>query len=228
MPAPFGRPVPGPPVAPEADPLLPDRPPREARFAVVDVETTGGSPSEAALTEIAVGVFVDGHCLELYEQLIDPQVPIPPFITQLTGISAAMVAGAPPVAAVLPEVLRRLEGCVLVGHNLPFDLSFLNAALTAVRHPPLPHPRLDTLVLARWALAGQVPNFRLATLAEALGLDHQPAHRAASDVLATAELLYLLLDRLAEHGVRTLSDLQRSPAWARAVRWGRAGRPSHP
>jgi DNA polymerase-3 subunit epsilon len=194
---------------------LPDTPFAEARFAVVDVETTGGSPVEAALTEVAVGIFQGGRCLDLYEQLVDPRVPIPPFITELTGISAATVAGAPPVADILPEVLDRLEGCVLVGHNLPFDLSFLNAALVAAGRAPLTQPRLDTLVLARWALAGQVPNFRLATLAEALGLEHQPSHRAGSDVLATAELLYRLLDHLAVQGATCLLDLQEPPGWCR-------------
>jgi DNA polymerase-3 subunit epsilon len=179
----------------------------DVRFAVVDVETTGGSPASAALTEIAVGTFGGGQAVQVTSWLVHPGMPIPPFITELTGISDAMVAGAPPVGDVLPALLDSIEGHVLVGHNLPFDVGFLDVALQAAGLPTLAQPMVDTLVLARRLLGGQVPNCRLGTLAAALALPHQPSHRATADVLATADLLEHLLGLLAQAGVRRLPEL---------------------
>jgi len=186
---------------------VPDLPLDEVPFAVVDVETTGGSPLSSALTEIAVGLVVGGRCVSVTSWLVDPGVPIPPFITDLTGISDATVADAPPVAEVLPALLGILDGRVLVGHNLPFDVGFLDVALAEAGLPTLAQPMVDTLTLARHLLRGSVPNCRLGTLAEVLELPHQPSHRAAADVLATADLLQHLLARLAPTGVRRLSQL---------------------
>jgi DNA polymerase-3 subunit epsilon len=186
---------------------VPDLALDEVTFAVVDVETTGGSPSSAALTEVAVGIVTGGRCVELAEWLVHPGMPIPPFITALTGISDATVADAPAAAAVLPAVVRSVDGHVLVGHNLPFDVGFLDHALLAAGMAPLAQPMVDTLPLARRLLRGTVPDCRLGTLATALGLPHQPSHRAASDVLATADLLHVLLRRLASAGVHRLPDL---------------------
>ncbi len=186
---------------------MPDVALADVRFAVVDVETTGGSPSCAFLTEIGMAVYVGGRKVDDFDQLVDPGVPIPPFITELTGIGDETVAGAPAVSEVLPELCRHLAGCVLVGHNLPFDVSFLDAALLAHDHPPLDHHRVDTLVLARQLLHDRVPNFKLGTLAAALSLPNQPSHRALADVFATADLLHWQLDRLAEDGVRRLPQL---------------------
>ena len=184
-----------------------DVPLAEVRFAVVDVETTGGSPANNFLTEIAAAVYVGGRRVDVFDQLVDPGVPIPPFISELTGIDDATVAGAPRVGDVLPELRQHLADCVLVGHNLPFDVSFLDAALVANDHPPLDQPRVDTLVLARRLLRGHVPNFKLGTLAAALELPNQPSHRALADVLATADLLHWQLEQLASDGVVHLQQL---------------------
>ena len=187
--------------------LIPDLALADVRFAVVDVETTGGSPTSAVLTEVAVATVVGGRCVERYDQLVDPGVPIPPFITDLTGISDATVTGAPVFAAVAPAIRDQLADRILVGHNLPFDVSFLDAAFRAAGHPPLDHLQVDTLPLARRLLSEPVANFRLATLARALELAHRPSHRALADVLATADLLHHLLGRLAESGVHRLPQL---------------------
>lgn len=188
-------------------PAVPDLALTDVPFAVVDVETTGGSPRTATLTEVAVGVFQGGRCTEVYTRLVHPGGPIPPFITALTGISAATVAGAPTPAAVLPDLCRVLDGRVLVGHNLPFDVGFLDAALRAAGLPALDQPKVDTLVLARRLLGARMANCRLATLADALALAHRPCHRALADVWATADLLHHLLLRLRCFGILRLPQL---------------------
>lgn len=220
--------MPGSTAGPIAD--IPDLPLAEVPFAVVDVETTGGSPSCAVLTEVAVATFVEWQCVEVFDQLVDPGMPIPAFITELTGISDATVVGAPPIGDIVPAIRRQLSGCVVVGHNLPFDVSFLNAAFVASGHPVIDQVQVDTLVLARLLVDQPVANFRLGTLADTLALPHRPSHRALSDVLATADLLHHLVTRMAARGVERLPDLvaemhrQRRPASAIRTRQGQ-GRP---
>lgn len=188
-------------------PPVPDVALADVSFAVVDVETTGGPPDADALTEVAAAVFVGGRCVDVFERLVHPGGPIPPFITALTGISAVTVAGAPTAVAVVPELRRLLDGRVLVGHNLPFDVSYLDRALLAAGCPPLDQPQVDTLTLARRLVGARMPNCRLATLADALALVHRPSHRAMTDVMATADLLQHLLLRLRALGVQRLPEL---------------------
>jgi len=176
-------------------------------FAVLDVETTGGSPATAALTEIAAATFRGGECLGTFQTLVDPGCGVPPLISLLTGITDDMVAGAPPVSCVLPSFLEFVHGAVLVGHNISFDLSFLDAALGADGREPLPNATVDTLALARRLLRPDVPNCRLRTLATHLGLEHRPSHRALDDVCATADLLHRLIERATGYGVFVLADL---------------------
>ena len=104
---------------------------REVTFVVVDLETTGGSPQACEITEIGAVKVRGGEVLGEFQTLVDPGVPIPPFISVLTGITDAMVAGAPRLGAALPglpRVRRRHGGTVLVAHNAPFDMGFLKAA----------------------------------------------------------------------------------------------------
>lgn len=179
----------------------------DVAFAIVDVETTGGSPRSAVLTEVAVATMIRGTCVGFYDQLIDAGMPIPPFITELTGISDATVAGAPDIDSVAPAIWEQLAGRVLVGHNLPFDVSFLDAAFRCTGHPTIDHPQVDTLPLARRFLDRPVANYRLSTLADALELEHRPSHRAMADVMATADLFRHLLRCLEDAGIRRLTQL---------------------
>jgi DNA polymerase-3 subunit epsilon len=190
-------------------------------FAVLDVETTGGSPATAALTEIAVATFRGGERLTTFQTLVDPGCSVPPLISLLTGITDDMVAGAPAVSSVLPSLLEIVDGTVLVGHNIAFDLSFLDAALRASGREPLGNTAVDTLALARRLLRPDVPNCRLRTLAAHLALEHRPSHRALDDVCATADLLHRLIESATGYGVFVLADLvelMSAPAlWAARV-----------
>src|SRR5690606_7032694 len=105
-------------------------------------------------------------------------LPIPPQITVLTGITEAMVLPAPRVGPVLASFLEFLGDAVIVGHNVRYDLGFLNASLEAHGHPRLANRSVDTCALARRLVRDEVPNCRLGTLARAFRLPHQPCHRA--------------------------------------------------
>lgn len=176
-------------------------------FVVVDVETTGGSPATSSLTEVAAARYRGGERIGTYQTLVRPDERIPPFITALTGISDAMVVDAPPIGAMLPSFLEFLGGAVVVGHNIRFDLGFLNQALVSTGRDPIANPSVDTLALARRLVRDMVPNCKLGTLAAVLRLQNQPSHRALNDVLATGDLLHALLERAGSYGIVGLEEL---------------------
>ena len=108
---------------------------------------------------------------------------------------------------------------MVVGHNLGFDTSFLDAALAGAGQPPLAAERVDTLFLARRLVLGKVPDMRLATLSSYFACTAPPSHRALDDALATAHVLDGLLERAAARGVVTLEDLHRLPEpWRSRIR----------
>ncbi len=179
----------------------------QVTFVVVDVETTGGSPASASLTEVAAARYRGGELLGTYQTFVRPDERIPPFITALTGISDAMVADAPRVGEMLPSFLEFVGGAVLVGHNLRFDLSFLDHALASTGRERLANRTVDTLALSRRLIRDMVDNCKLGTLAAALRLPHQPSHRALTDVLATGDLLHALLERAGSFGIVGLEEL---------------------
>jgi DNA polymerase III epsilon subunit family exonuclease len=179
----------------------------QVTFVVLDVETTGGSPASASLTEVAAARYCGGEMIATYQTFVRPDERIPPFITALTGISDAMVADAPRIGEMLPSFLEFLSGGVVVGHNVRFDLSFLNHALESTGRERLANSTVDTLALARRLVRDMVPNCKLGTLAATLRLPHQPSHRALTDVLATGDLLHALLERAGTYGIVGLEEL---------------------
>jgi len=175
---------------------------------VIDLETTGWSPEVAAITEIAAVRVRGGVRRGEFASLVNPGVPVPPGIEDLTGISDWMLAAAPGVAAVLPGLLRFAEGCVLVAHNAPFDVGFLLAACTACGLAWPGFTVLDTVMLARHVMdPDEVPDCKLGTLAGFFRAGTSPCHRALADARATADVLGWLIRRLAHRGVRTLGQL---------------------
>ena len=169
-------------------------------LVVVDVETTGWVPGEAAITEIGAVRLNGGEITGEFSTLVRPGAPIPDDICELTGITDAMVSRAPATAAALQAFLAFARGCVLVAHNASFDLGFLTAACAAcgIRWPAT--AIIDTAVLARLLLGpDDVPDCKLATLASYFGTRTAPCHRALADAKATADVLAGLLD-VAAHG----------------------------
>ncbi|EEH66863.1 GIY-YIG catalytic domain protein [Actinomyces urogenitalis DSM 15434] len=185
---------------------------QETTFVVVDLETTGAGPGSHTITEIGAVRVRGGQVEDELSTLVNPGRAIPAQITVLTGITNAMVAGAPPVPEALERFLQwaRLweEETVLVAHNARFDVGHLRGAARALEldwHEPRV---LDTLALARRAWTrSEVPNHRLATLASFVGSPTRPTHRALDDARATVDVLHAALEVLGPLGVTHLEDL---------------------
>jgi DNA polymerase-3 subunit epsilon len=182
---------------------------RDVTFCVVDLETTGGSATAGSMiTEIGAVKVRGGELLGEFQTLVNPHQAIPPFIAVLTGITDAMVAGSPPIAAVLPTFLEFASGCVLVAHNAPFDVGFLRHFATELGHDWPEFEVVDTARLARRVLTrDETPNCKLSTLARHFRTTVEPNHRALSDARATVEVLHGLMERLGNLGVQTLEEL---------------------
>jgi DNA polymerase III subunit epsilon len=181
----------------------------EVTFVVVDLETTGGSPHSCEITEIGAVKVRGGERLGEFQTLVNPGVPIPPFISVLTGISNAMVAGAPRLGTALPAFLEFAgDQAVLVAHNAPFDIGFLKAACAVTGHEWPGNRVLDTARLARQVVTrDEAPNCKLASLARLFRAGTTPDHRALSDARATVDVLHGMLERLGNLGVRSLDEL---------------------
>ncbi len=180
----------------------------EVTFVALDLETTGGSPASCAITEVGAVKMRGGDVLGTFQTLVDPGVPIPRFITHLTGIDDWTVRAAPPLEAVLPSLVEFVAGSVLVAHNARFDVSFLNAGLSRLAYPLLDGPPICTAKLAKRVAGRDVRNVRLATLAEHFRAAHKPTHRALDDALACADVFHALLDLGGRLGILTLGDLR--------------------
>ncbi len=184
-------------------------------FAVVDLETTGWSPEVAAITEIGAVRVRGGQRLGEFASLVNPGVPVPAGIADLTGINDWMLAAAARLAAVLPGLLDFARGCVLVAHNAPFDLGFLVAGCSDCGLAWPGFTVLDTVMLARQVMdPDEVPDCKLGTLAGFFRASTAPSHRALADARATADVLGWLIRRLAHRGIRTLNQLS---AWPEVV-----------
>lgn len=183
----------------------------DVTFCVLDIETTGSDRGGDLITEIGVVKVRGGECLGTMATLVNPGKAIAPSVVVLTGITQAMVASAPHIEAVLPTLQEFLGDTVIVGHNVGFDMGFINAALLRSNRALMRNTVIDTLPLARRLVRDEVPDCRLGTLANRFRLDHKPTHRALDDALATTDLLHLLLERAAGLGVLGLDDLVMLP-----------------
>ncbi|GGK69373.1 DEDD exonuclease domain-containing protein [Ornithinimicrobium pekingense] len=181
----------------------------DVTFVVVDLETTGGSPSGSQITEFGAVKVRGGQVLGEFQTLVRPTSPIPPFISVLTGITNAMVADAPGIRTVLPQFLEFAAGSVLVAHNAGFDVSFLKAAAAETGRPWPGFAVIDTVRLARQLVhKDEAPNHKLSSLARLFGAATTPDHRALHDARATVDVLHGLMERVGNLGVHTLEELQ--------------------
>ncbi|RZT22592.1 ATP-dependent DNA helicase DinG [Fictibacillus sp. BK138] len=177
------------------------------RYVVIDFETTGNSAAKGdRIIQIGAVVVEAGQITDRYSTFIQPGVPIPPFIEQLTGINDDMVKDAPLFEEVAPKLLQMLEGAYFVAHNVMFDYSFLQGELDRCGYSRLSMPLIDTVELSRLLLLG-ADGYQLGMLAEYLGLEHENPHQADSDAEVTAMLLIHLLEKLEALPLLTLERL---------------------
>ena len=186
------------------------RPLRDLTFCVVDLETTGAAVSQGSMiTEIGAVKVRGGEVLGEFQTLVNPHAEIPPFIAVLTGITNSMVATAPSIDVALPSFLEFARGSVLVAHNAPFDVGFLQHFARQLGRPWPTFDVIDTARLARRVVTrDDAPNCKLSSLAVAFGSATTPNHRALADARATVDVLHGMFERLGSQGVHTLEELQ--------------------
>ena len=189
-----------------------DRPLAELVYAVLDTETTGLNPGSGdrilsvAAVRIRHGAVMRG---ERFDALVSPARAVPASSTRIHGITDAMVEAASPAAEVLPAFVRFLDGAVLVGHEIDFDLAFLEAEADRLGLPKLAEDRfqLDTLLLSR-LLHSSETDHRLEAVAERLGVPVVGRHSALGDALIAAHVLVRMLALLGQRGIETFGRLQ--------------------
>ena len=186
----------------------------EVTFIVLDLETTGASPTTGcAITEIGAIAIRGGEILEEFSSFVNPQVALPEYIVNLTGITDEMLIDAPLINEVFPdfiEFIDRHEHVHLVAHNAPFDIGFLKAAATKLSHIWPKYEVIDTVKLARRVIErSEIENYKLGTLSQFFNTNALPNHRALDDVKTTVEVLHRLIERLSGYGVFTIAQLKK-------------------
>lgn len=179
--------------------------PLDGEFVAFDLETTGLSAQHDEITEIGAVILRDGQVVDTFQAFVNPGRSIPQKIVDLTGITDAMVADAPPISQVLPEFLAFCGGRVLCAHNADFDVGFLTAAAERLGLPFDP-TYLDTLIFAQ-NLMPQLTNHKLDTVANALSLPDFNHHRASDDALTCGYLYLRFAKMLQERGLHDIQDI---------------------
>ncbi len=160
-------------------------------YAILDIETTGGQYNEEGITEIAIYKF-DGHeVVDQFISLVNPEIPIQPFVVKLTGINNAMLRSAPKFYEVAKRIIEITEGCIVVAHNASFDYRILQTEFRRLGFK-FQKPTLCTVELSKKLLPGHA-SYSLGKLVRALGIPMADRHRASGDALATVKLFKMLL-----------------------------------
>jgi DNA polymerase-3 subunit epsilon len=166
-------------------------------FAIVDIETTGGSPKNSKITEIAVYVHNGKEIINEFVSLVNPEMKIPEFITRLTGISDQMVENAPKFYEIAKDIIEITEDCVFVAHNVGFDYGILRNEYKTLGYDFRRH-HLCTVRASRYIIPGMA-SYSLGKLTAQLGISIKGRHRAGGDALATAQLFTLLFEKDPSH-----------------------------
>lgn len=175
-------------------------------YAVVDIETTGGSPKTSKITEIAIYKHDGEQIIDEMVTLVNPEMKIPPFITNLTGISDKMVEHAPRFHEIARRIVEFTEGCVFVAHNVGFDYGITRQEFSSLGYD-FRRPHLCTVRASRYLLPG-MDSYSLGKLSKSLGIQLVGRHRAGGDAHATALLLTMLrqksqdgLEKFVQHDI---------------------------
>lgn len=163
------------------------------RYAIIDIETTGGNPSSEKITEIAIYVHDGEKVIDEFVSLVNPEKYIPPFITGLTGITNEMVESAPKFFEIAKQVVLKTEDTIFVAHNAKFDYGFVKTEFKRLGFD-FSKKTLDTVHLSRKLLPGHA-SYSLGKLCADLNISINGRHRAAGDALATVKLFEMLLKK---------------------------------
>ncbi len=174
-------------------------------YVVFDLETTGFSPVNNKIIEIGAVKVCNGRITERFSTFVNPEVPIPFKIEELTSIRDDMVLGAPKIEEILPEFLKFCEGAIMVAHNAGFDMSFISKNCER-QGLPCKYTVIDTVALAR-VLMPQLNRFKLDTVAKALKISLENHHRAVDDAACTAEIFVKFITMLKERGIDSLEQV---------------------
>lgn len=162
-------------------------------YAILDIETTGGQYNEEGITEIAIYKF-DGHeIVDQFISLVNPEIPIQPFVVKLTGINNAMLRSAPKFFEVAKRIIEITDGCTIVAHNASFDYRILRTEFRRLGYD-FSKPTLCTVELSKKLLPGH-HSYSLGKLVRALGIPMADRHRATGDAMATVKLFKMLLSK---------------------------------
>ncbi len=162
-------------------------------YAILDIETTGGQFNEEGITEIAIYKF-DGHeVIDQFISLVNPEIPIQPFVVKLTGINNAMLQSAPKFFEIAKRIIEITNDCVIVAHNASFDYRILRTEFRRLGYD-FESRTLCTVELSKRLLPEQ-PSHSLGKLVRALGIPMADRHRASGDALATIKLFKILLEK---------------------------------
>ena len=174
-------------------------------YVVFDLETTGFSPLNNRIIEIGAVKVVNGKITDRFSTFVNPEVPIPFKIEELTSIRDDMVLDAPKIEEILPEFLKFCEGAIMVAHNAGFDMSFISKNCERQGFK-CEYTVIDTVALAR-VLMPQLNRFKLDTVAKALKISLDNHHRAVDDAACTAEIFVKFIEMLKERGIETLEQV---------------------
>lgn len=175
-------------------------------FVAVDVETTGLRPREHRIIEVGLARFVNGRCTERYARLINPERRVPDYIRKLTGLTDSDLIPAPRFSQLAAEIVAFVGDMPLLGHNVGFDIAFLNAELERLKMPTLANASIDTVPMAMRVLGRRVrPS--LDRVSTAVGLQPRKYHRALDDAELTAAVALRLMGMAVEAGASLQSLL---------------------
>ena len=160
-------------------------------YSILDVETTGGKFNEEGITEIAIYRFDGEKIVDQFVSLINPEIPIQPFVQQLTGINDKMLINAPKFFQIAKRILEITENSILVAHNSSFDYRMLKIEFERLGYQ-FNISQLCTVKLSK-KLIPDLKSYKLGNLVKNLGIPISNRHRASGDALATVELFKLLL-----------------------------------
>ena len=174
-------------------------------FTAFDTETTGLDPKSNRVIEIG-GIRFDSRGIRSrFNVLIDPKFPIPPEVTRINGITDAMVAGQSESKKVLPDFLRFIGDTVLIAHNAPFDINFINEELIRLGITTMKNKVIDTRIFAKEVFPG-LPKYSLQELAVKFGIEARDAHRAEDDARVCLELFLNCMDKLREKNPKLVEE----------------------